>query len=132
MKNDIEKQCDPLSPDDLKQVPLITEHVIKIDCLEAEAWAMRDVKFLIFDDTDSQTSGYESDNEEVIPEAGLQLSVSGKLANQEPTNSGSSKSKGKRKELASKLLTRDENETEEIQEIQYDSSDEEAMLELGL
>lgn len=72
MKNDIAEPSAPLGPSDLRDMQTLSE--FQVDRPTTELWAMRDCKFLVFDDTDIQTNGYDSDDEEGMLKYAMELS----------------------------------------------------------
>jgi hypothetical protein len=73
MQNDMVDSPQPLGPADLKQVNSLLK--FQVNRQKAERWAMRDMTFLIYDDTDAKTYGYDSDDEEGMLAHALQLST---------------------------------------------------------
>ncbi|KFA65056.1 hypothetical protein S40285_03092 [Stachybotrys chlorohalonatus IBT 40285] len=72
MLNDLTNPTGPLGPHDLSQTAHIAH--LQADRGQAEVWAMKDCKFLVFDDTDVQENGYDSDDEEGMLALALRMS----------------------------------------------------------
>ncbi|KAJ2992729.1 hypothetical protein NUW58_g2067 [Xylaria curta] len=73
MQNDMKQQGAPLPPDLYTRLAQLSEHLI--DRKEAQKWALRDLKFLIYDDTDVRTNGYDSDDEQGMTEFAMKMSI---------------------------------------------------------
>ncbi|KEY67028.1 hypothetical protein S7711_04710 [Stachybotrys chartarum IBT 7711] len=72
MLNDLANPTGPLGPQDLSRIAQIAH--LQADRGQAEVWAMKDCKFLVFDDTDVQENGYDSDDEEGMLAYALKMS----------------------------------------------------------
>ncbi|KAI0872376.1 hypothetical protein GGS24DRAFT_18569 [Hypoxylon argillaceum] len=72
MQNDL-KQGTPLSPHLYTRVASLSEQLINRP--EAQEWALRDLKFLIYDDTDVRVNGYDSDDEEGMMDYAMKMSM---------------------------------------------------------
>ncbi|KAI0555590.1 hypothetical protein F4679DRAFT_594056 [Xylaria curta] len=73
MQNDMKQQGVPLSPSFNSKIASISKHLINRS--EAQKWALRDIKFLIYDDTDVKINGYDSDDEEGMTEYAIRIST---------------------------------------------------------
>ncbi|TGJ78242.1 hypothetical protein E0Z10_g10522 [Xylaria hypoxylon] len=73
MQNDLKQQGAPLSPYLYTRLASLSKHLI--DRREAQEWAFRDLKFLIYDDTDVRVNGYDSDDEEGMTEYAMKMSI---------------------------------------------------------
>ncbi|KAK3387291.1 hypothetical protein B0H63DRAFT_469724 [Podospora didyma] len=62
MEDDMKAGLTPLGHKDLETLMKISEY--KIDRRKAEKWAHKDIKFLVYDDTNVQQNGYDSDDED--------------------------------------------------------------------
>ncbi|KAI0470353.1 hypothetical protein F4859DRAFT_522844 [Xylaria cf. heliscus] len=73
MENDMKQQGVPLSPSFNSRIASISKHLINRS--EAQKWALMDIKFLIYDDTDVKINGYDSDDEEGMTEYAMRMST---------------------------------------------------------
>ncbi|KAF8847373.1 hypothetical protein BDZ45DRAFT_754976 [Acephala macrosclerotiorum] len=74
MEDDVKVGSAPLGPETMKTLSEISEY--QIDRQKAELWAQRDIKFLVYDDTNVRQNGYDDDDEEGMLEWALAISVS--------------------------------------------------------
>ncbi|KAL8294608.1 hypothetical protein RB597_007772 [Gaeumannomyces tritici] len=56
----------PLGTEDVEKIKTLWE--FKIDRADVDRWALRDIRFLVYDDTDVKANGYDSDDEEGVAE----------------------------------------------------------------
>lgn len=75
MKNDIAELAAPFGPYDIAKLADSGLDSLRVDRREAELWAIRDCKFLIFDDTLDPDREYDSDDPEDMLEYALNLSL---------------------------------------------------------
>ena len=73
MKNDLLCNSAPLTVNDVEMINNLA--TFRIEKAKAEHWSRWDVKFLIYDDTDLKTNGYDSDDEDAMLQAALQMST---------------------------------------------------------
>ncbi|KAI0206564.1 hypothetical protein F4808DRAFT_404586 [Astrocystis sublimbata] len=73
MENDMKQRNAPLSANFNLRIASISENLVSR--YKAHQWAQSDIKFLIYDDTDVKTNGYDSDDEEGMMNYALQMSV---------------------------------------------------------
>lgn len=82
MKDDMRQLSDPYDPsdpffhDDFSMLGFTSLPQFQINRRDAELWAVRDCKFLIFDDTDIKAEGYAADDEDDMLEWSLRLTLS--------------------------------------------------------
>lgn len=82
MKDDMRELSDPYDPsdpffhDDFSMLGFTILPQFQINRRDAELWAVRDCKFLIFDDTDIKAQGYAADDEDDMLEWSLRLTLS--------------------------------------------------------
>lgn len=74
MEDDMKAGSAPLGPEAMKMLSEISAY--RIDRQKAELWAQRDIKFLVYDDTNVRQNGYDSDDEEGMLEWALAISAS--------------------------------------------------------
>ncbi len=65
----------PLQPQDLEKLSELPRY--RIDRRKAERWAHRQIKFLVYDDTNLQQNGFDSDDEEGMVEYAMMVSAGG-------------------------------------------------------
>ncbi|KAI1129647.1 hypothetical protein F5Y10DRAFT_290664 [Nemania abortiva] len=73
MESDLKQECAPLSPGLHMRLASLSQHTI--DRKEAETWASRSLKFLVYDDTDERINGYDSDDEQGMTEFAMKVSM---------------------------------------------------------
>ena len=73
MEDDMKAGSAPLGPEDVKRLSEISAY--RIDRRKAELWAHKDIKFLVYDDTDLQQNGYDSDDEDGMLEFAITVSA---------------------------------------------------------
>lgn len=61
----------PMEPSDLRKLSELSAY--RIDRRKAELWAHRDIHFLVYDDTNLQQNGYDSDDEEGMVEFAMMI-----------------------------------------------------------
>lgn len=93
MKNDLEDSSALLRPGELQQIAQF--HQFRVHRAKATRWAVWDCKFLVYDDTDVQQYGCDSDDEEAALAAALKLSEENPEEVEDAA--ASSESKGKQK-----------------------------------
>ncbi|KAI1370478.1 hypothetical protein F4677DRAFT_351742 [Hypoxylon crocopeplum] len=71
-ENDLMASGRPISSTFISDVAKISKHLINRQ--EAERWALKDIKFLIYDDTDARIKGYDSDDEEETMNYAIKMS----------------------------------------------------------
>lgn len=88
MINDMTEGVPPLGRGDLAVASTLEKY--QVSRLEAHLWAVRDCKFLIFDDTDSKAYGYDSDDEddEAAMQRALEMSMQTDEAAERPASFG--------------------------------------------
>lgn len=74
MEDDMKAGSAPLGPEAMNTLSEISAY--QIDRQKAELWAQRDIKFLVYDDTNVRQNGYDSDDEEGMLEWALAISAS--------------------------------------------------------
>lgn len=82
MKDDTRELSNPYEPsdpffhDDFSMLGFTSLPQFQINRRDAELWAVRDCKFLVFDDTDIKAQGYATDDEDGMLEWSLRLALS--------------------------------------------------------
>jgi hypothetical protein len=89
MEDDIREGSAPMEPADLQKLGELAAY--RIDRQKAELWAHRDIKFLVYDDTNLQQNGYDSDDEEGMVEHAMMISGGSGLASEDESESPKSK-----------------------------------------
>ncbi|KAJ4999045.1 hypothetical protein K4K48_004696 [Colletotrichum sp. SAR 10_66] len=79
MQNDIGEGLGPLGPNDLEQVKSLWR--FQVSRAQAENWAFRDMRFLVFDDS---SLDYDSDDEDAMMQRALRLSTHVEAEEQRP------------------------------------------------
>jgi hypothetical protein len=72
MEDDMKPGSAPMEPSDLRKLNELSAY--RVDRQKAELWAHRDIKFLVYDDTNLQQNGYDSDDEEGMVEFAMMIS----------------------------------------------------------
>jgi hypothetical protein len=72
MEDDMQPGSASMEPSDLQKLSELSKY--RIDRQKAELWAHRDIKFLVYDDTNLHQNGYDSDDEEGMVEFALMIS----------------------------------------------------------
>lgn len=72
MDNDIGEGYPPFGPSEMEQIPKIAK--FQVQRVKAYSWALRDIKFLTYDDTNCQQNGYDSDDDDGMLEFALRAS----------------------------------------------------------
>jgi hypothetical protein len=85
MEDDTREGSAPMEPADLQKLGELAAY--RIDRQEAELWAHRDIKFLVYGDTNLQQNGYDSDDEEGMVEYAMLISGGSGLASEDESES---------------------------------------------
>jgi hypothetical protein len=72
MKNDLLDTAATQAPHDFAQIVELSKY--KFERAKAQEWASKEIKFLVYDDTDVKTNGYDSDDEEGMLEHASKMS----------------------------------------------------------
>ncbi|KAI3321486.1 hypothetical protein HD806DRAFT_523966 [Xylariaceae sp. AK1471] len=73
MENDMKQPGTPLSQSFTPRLASISKRLISLG--EAKDWALKDIKFLVYDDTDAKVDGYDSSDEEGMMEFAMKMSM---------------------------------------------------------
>lgn len=74
MEDDMQAGSGPIVSTDLAKLSELSGDGYRIDRQKAELWAHRDIKFLVYDDTNLKQNGYDSDDEEGMVEFAMMIS----------------------------------------------------------